>query len=273
MGDLPSKRSRPSSTSSTEDSPGYDGPQNTRSQSDQSSMSVALYNFPREGPAANTICIGDRITIISDAGDMWKVKVASTGKDSYIPKTYIAKVTNKWQYEGISRAKAEELLLRPHNQSGSFMVRQSQTCKGTYSLSVVQGHGSALVVRHYRIHCLLNGWFYIFTSHTFPSISRLVDHYSDSLDGLCCLLRKPCHIQDSSTTSTEPIPPPVFVRKPTFNWKRAKRSMIFPKDEEKDDTNESPFSEGLREAMSSYLLMSQEEALDNEDCDTADVGH
>lgn len=32
---------------------------------------------------------------VYSAGDMWKVKVASTGKDSYIPKTYIAKVENK----------------------------------------------------------------------------------------------------------------------------------------------------------------------------------
>ncbi|XP_063072567.1 src-like-adapter 2 [Engraulis encrasicolus] len=278
MGDLPSKRCRESSTSSTEDSsssPSYHGPQRTRTQIGDQSMSVALYNFPPEGPAANTICIGDRLNIISDAGEMWKVKVTSIGKDSYIPKAYVAKVTNKWQYEGISRAKAEELLLRPQNQSGSFMVRQSQTCKGSYSLSVVQGQGSVLVVRHYRVHCLLNGWFYIFTTHTFPTLSRLVDHYSDSIDGLCCLLRKPCHIQGSCSHFTQPIPSPKFVRKPTFNWKRAKRSMIFPKDEEQEEeADESPFSEGLREAMSSYLLMSQEEAEESDDCDdTADGRH
>ncbi|XP_076124455.1 src-like-adapter 2 [Alosa pseudoharengus] len=271
MGDLPSKRRRPSSTSSTEDPGSYGGQENTTG--GQTGFSVALYNFPHDGPAANTICIGDRLTIISDVGDMWKVKVGSTGKDSYIPKTYVAKVANKWQYEGISRAKAEELLLRPQNQSGSFMIRHSQTAKGSYSLSVVQGRGSGLVVRHYRIHRLLNGWFYVFTTHTFPSLSRLVDHYSDSVDGLCCLLTKPCHIQDS-TSSTVPIPAPVFVRKPTFNWKRAKRSMIFPKEEEEEGNSEdSPFSEGLREAMNSYLFMSQEEPLDSEDFDTANVSH
>ncbi|XP_031422947.1 src-like-adapter 2 [Clupea harengus] len=261
MGHLPSKRRRPSSTTSTADPAGSEHI-NTAG---QTCMTVALNNFPREGPAANTVCMGDRLTIISDAGDMWKVKVGSTGKDGYIPKTYVAKVMNKWQYEGITRAKAEELLLRPQNQSGSYLVRQSQTCKGTYSLSVVQGQASALRVKHYRIHSLSNGWFYIFTTHTFPSIGRLVDHYSDSSDGLCCLLTKPCHVEGSFIISTVPIPSPVFVRKPTFNWKRAKRSMIFHKKEAREEPEDSPFSEGLREAMNSYLFTSQEETLDSED--------
>lgn len=37
---------------------------------------------------------------------------------------------HRWLYEGISRQKAEELLLRPGNHSGSFLIRESQTRRG-----------------------------------------------------------------------------------------------------------------------------------------------
>ena len=37
------------------------------------------------------------------------------------------------QYEGLSRKKAEELLLLPNNQTGSFLVRESQTRPGEFS--------------------------------------------------------------------------------------------------------------------------------------------
>ena len=36
----------------------------------------------------------------------------------------------RWLYEGVSRQKAEELLLRPGNHSGSFLIRESQTRRG-----------------------------------------------------------------------------------------------------------------------------------------------
>lgn len=36
----------------------------------------------------------------------------------------------RWLYEGVSRQKAEELLLRPGNRSGSFLIRESQTRQG-----------------------------------------------------------------------------------------------------------------------------------------------
>lgn len=36
----------------------------------------------------------------------------------------------RWLYEGVSRQKAEELLLQPGNRSGSFLIRESQTRQG-----------------------------------------------------------------------------------------------------------------------------------------------
>ncbi|KAM6053406.1 src-like-adapter 2 isoform 2-T3 [Theristicus caerulescens] len=85
----------------------------------------------------------------------------------------------RWLYEGVSRQKAEELLLRPGNRSGSFLIRESQTRRGCYSLSVRRSERASWdSVTHYRIHRLENGWLYISPRLTFPSLHDLVDHYS-----------------------------------------------------------------------------------------------
>ena len=36
----------------------------------------------------------------------------------------------RWLYEGLSREKAEELLLLPGNPGGAFLIRESQTRRG-----------------------------------------------------------------------------------------------------------------------------------------------
>ena len=38
--------------------------------------------------------------------------------------------TPRWLYEGLSREKAEELLLLPGNPGGAFLIRESQTRRG-----------------------------------------------------------------------------------------------------------------------------------------------
>lgn len=40
----------------------------------------------------------------------------------------------RWLYEGVSREKAEELLLLPGNHSGAFLIRESQTRRGEHGL-------------------------------------------------------------------------------------------------------------------------------------------
>ncbi|XP_041712988.1 src-like-adapter 2 isoform X2 [Coregonus clupeaformis] len=88
---------------------------------------VALYNYPTGHPAHCSIRAGERLDVLSDEGEWWKVSSSATGNESYIPSNYTARVYHRWQYEGLSRKKAEELLLLPYNQTGSFLVRESQT--------------------------------------------------------------------------------------------------------------------------------------------------
>uniref|UniRef100_A0A3B3T021 Src like adaptor 2 n=1 Tax=Paramormyrops kingsleyae TaxID=1676925 RepID=A0A3B3T021_9TELE len=179
-------------------------------------------------------------------GDWWKVSSTATGRQCYIPSSYTAKVFHGWLFDGITREKTEQLLLQPHNQPGSFMVRTSPTHIGNYSLSVRRdANSSGRSVKHYRIHRLPNGWFYISPGTTFPSLSQLVEHYSEASEALCCPLREPCFIRGYNNVPVIRGTPPPPVRKPPLNWNEG-------------DPGENPMSEGLRDAINSYLLLTEE---------------
>ncbi|XP_051961950.1 src-like-adapter 2 isoform X2 [Xyrauchen texanus] len=218
---------------------------------------VSLYDYPSRGPGDCTIRVGERLNILSDEGEWCKVSSSATGNESYIPSNYTAKVYNRWQFVGLSKQKAEELLLLPHNQPGSFLIRESETFQGNHTLSVRKSsseeHAS---VKHYRINCIENGWFYISPRLTFRFLSDLVAHYSVS-DGLCCTLGEPCYIIGSNNVPVVTGPPPLAVKRPTINWKDVNSSMIFG--HSKDGTEDSLVSEGLKEAINSYLYMTESE--------------
>ncbi|XP_050952790.1 src-like-adapter 2 isoform X1 [Labeo rohita] len=218
---------------------------------------VSLYDYPSRGPGDCAIRVGERLNILSDEGEWWKVNSSATGNESYIPSNYTAKVYNRWQYVGLSKQKAEELLMLPHNQPGSFLIRESETFPGCHTLSVRRSSSQERAsVKHYRISCIENGWVYISPGLTFRNLSDLVAHYSEVSDGLCCTLGEPCYIIGSNNVPVVTGPPPVAVKRPTINWKDVNSSMIFS--QSKGDAEESLVSEGLKEAINSYLYMTEE---------------
>ncbi|KAM9859759.1 src-like-adapter 2 [Aulostomus maculatus] len=220
----------------------------------QESLTVSLYNYASCSSAELTMCLGERLTIVSDDGEFMMVRSSTTDRESYIPTNYTAKVTHRWLFSGISRYKAVELLTQPNNQRGSFLIRESETHRDCYSLSLRWSNDPLMVdcVKHYCISHLQNGWFYISQGHNFASLKHLVEHYSVSSDGLCCQLTEPCFIQGLDQPR-ENRPLPRVIRRPTINWKEISRSMIFRR--KRTGSDHSLVSEGLREAISSYLQM------------------
>ncbi|XP_016793362.1 src-like-adapter 2 isoform X2 [Pan troglodytes] len=149
MGSLPSRRKSLPSPSLSSSVQGQ-GPVTMEAERSKATA-VALGSFPAGGPAELSLRLGEPLTIVSE-----------------------------WLYEGLSREKAEELLLLPGNPGGAFLIRESQTRRGSYSLSVrLSRPASWDRIRHYRIHRLDNGWLYISPRLTFPSLQALVDHYSE----------------------------------------------------------------------------------------------
>ncbi|XP_068451066.1 src-like-adapter 2 [Clinocottus analis] len=226
----------------------------TGSPASQDSVLVSLCNYPSFEHTGLTVRVGERLTIMSDDDDFMMVRSTTTGRESYIPTNSTARVTHRWLFTGIGRYKAEELLMQPNNYSGAFLIRESETNKDCYSLSVLRRTNSSYLdcVKHYRISHLQNGWVYISPRATFPTLHHLVEHYSESADGLCGQLTEPCFIQGLDD-ARESRPMPTAIRRPTINWKDISRSVIFRR--MRTESDNSLVSEGLREAIVSYLQM------------------
>ncbi|NXN43431.1 SLAP2 protein, partial [Rhinoptilus africanus] len=218
-------------------------------------LALALCDFPSGAGAAAVLRMGEQLRVLSEDGEWWLVASKESGKECHIPSSCVAKVRHRWLFQGVSRQKAEELLLQPGNHTGSFLIRESQTRQGCYSLSVRRRErGSWNSVTHYRIHRLENGWLYVSPRLTFPSLQELVDHYSELGEGLCCPLREPCSTEGPKVA---PVPAvPAVVRKPSLKWDKIDSSLLFSEATSLPE-EDSPISLGLREAISSYLLLTE----------------
>ena len=96
-------------------------------------------------------------------------------------------VCSRWYYGDISRTEAEKLLYGEGNQRGSYLVRDSETVPGGYSLSIKDRDK----VKHYKIKCEREA-FFIVPHIKFRSIASLIIHYQGHLDGICVNLLYPC---------------------------------------------------------------------------------
>ncbi|XP_051835351.1 tyrosine-protein kinase HCK isoform X1 [Antechinus flavipes] len=158
---------------------------------------VALYDYEAIHNEDLSFRKGDQMAVLEKSGEWWKARSLATRKEGYIPSNYVAQInsleTEEWFFKDISRKGAERHLLAPGNVLGSFMIRDSETTKGSYSLSIRDydpQHQDA--VKHYKIRTLDNGGFYISPRNTFSTLQDLVAHYKKGSDGLCQKLTMPC---------------------------------------------------------------------------------
>lgn len=154
---------------------------------------VSLYDYDARTAEDLSFKKGEHLEILNDTqGDWWYARSRLSKKEGYIPSNYVAKLksleSEPWYFGKIKRVEAEKKLLLPENEHGAFLIRDSESRRNDYSLSVRDGD----TVKHYRIRQLDEGGFFIARRVTFRTLSELVDHYSTEADGLCVNLRKPC---------------------------------------------------------------------------------
>lgn len=159
----------------------------------QMKIFVALYDYDARTDEDLSFKKGEHLEIVNDTqGDWWYARSRTTKHEGYIPSNYVAKLksleSEPWYFGKIRRVEAEKKLLLPENEHGSFLIRDSESRKNDYSLSVRDGD----TVKHYRIRQLDEGGFFIAKRVSFRTLSELVEHYSHDADGLCVNLRKPC---------------------------------------------------------------------------------
>ncbi|XP_076460106.1 growth factor receptor-bound protein 2-like [Babylonia areolata] len=101
------------------------------------------------------------------------------GKTGFIPSTYIQMEKHDWYQGKMSRTEAEGLLMRKQKtgqcmyQDGAFVVRDCESDKNQFSLSVKHGSGT----QHFKILSSAEGKYYLWPNKTFPSINKLIDHH------------------------------------------------------------------------------------------------
>lgn len=211
---------------------------------------VVLADYPCRDISEPVFKMGDRLKGLSEDGCWWKVCSLQTGTENYIPCNNVSKVYHGWLFEGVSRQKAEELLLLPGNSAGSFLIRESPRERGLYSLSV--RHRS---VKHYKIFRLTNSWYYISPRLTFQCLEDMVNHYSDSSDGICCVLSAPCLALSNPTPSSIQGAPPVVMRR-NLDWKKVKKSQLLnPNELDSVDSRDNMMSYGVRSSIAAYLSL------------------
>ncbi|NWX49800.1 SRC kinase, partial [Steatornis caripensis] len=159
---------------------------------------VALYDYESRTETDLSFKKGERLQIVNNTeGDWWLAHSLTTGQTGYIPSNYVAPSDSiqaeEWYFGKITRRESERLLLNPENPRGTFLVRESETTKGAYCLSVSDfDNAKGLNVKHYKIRKLDSGGFYITSRTQFNSLQQLVAYYSKHADGLCHRLTNVC---------------------------------------------------------------------------------
>lgn len=117
---------------------------------------------------------GSVLKVLNTEEDKHWYKAEQDGKDGLIPKNYIQMKDHQWYHGRITRANAEEILTKqPHN--GAFLIRESESTPGDFSLSVKFGDG----VQHFKVLRDGAGKYFLWVVK-FNSLNQLVDYHRTS---------------------------------------------------------------------------------------------
>ncbi|XP_072532170.1 src like adaptor 1a [Salminus brasiliensis] len=212
---------------------------------------VVLADYPCRDISEPIFKMGEILRGLSEDGCWWRVRSFQTGTENYIPNNHVAKVYHGWLFEGVARQKAEELLRLPSNTVGSFLIRESPSQRGVYSLSVRHR-----VIKHYKIFRMANSWYYISPRLTFQCLEDMVNHYSECSDGICCVLTSPCLSLSNTPANLTTQAPPVVMRR-NFDWRKVERSQLLnPSDQSGAENRQNTVSFGVRNSIAAYLSVS-----------------
>ncbi|CAL2049322.1 unnamed protein product [Caenorhabditis brenneri] len=179
------------------------------SSSTSAPLFVALYDFHGVGEEQLSLRKGDQVRILGyNKNNEWcEARLYSTRKNDassqrrlgeigWVPSNFIAPCNSldkyTWYHGKISRSDSEAIL--GSGITGSFLVRESETSIGQYTISV--RHDGR--VFHYRINVDNTERMFITQEVKFRTLGELVHHHSVHADGLICLLMYPASKKDKT---------------------------------------------------------------------------
>nr|BAG55514.1 protein tyrosine kinase tec [Hartaetosiga gracilis] len=157
---------------------------------------TALFNYNATNPDDLDLKQGETLEVLSTEEEFWWRARNSAGKVGMIPSNYVAKPgfeSEPWYVGKMSRVEAQSKL-QIFNLDGTFLVRESETSAGSYTLSVYF-NGQP---RNYRIQHDGNEY-YITTRHRQKTIKELIDYHKLNGGGLCTRLKKPACDDEAPT--------------------------------------------------------------------------
>ncbi|XP_048209900.1 tyrosine-protein kinase FRK [Perognathus longimembris pacificus] len=161
---------------------------------------VALFDYQARTAEDLSFHAGDKLQVLDTSHEGWwlarhlEKRGDGYGQQlqGYIPSNYVAEdrslQAEPWFFGAIKRTDAEKQLLYSENRTGAFLIRESESQAGDFSLSVLDEG----VVKHYRIRRLDEGGFFLTRKQTFSTLNEFVNYYSNQSDSLCVRLGKPC---------------------------------------------------------------------------------
>ncbi|XP_076806007.1 tyrosine-protein kinase Src42A-like [Clavelina lepadiformis] len=157
---------------------------------------VALYDYNARTTDDLSFKKGDEVEVLDKSeGDWWKARLLhkhASNLIGYVPSNYVAARKSldsyAWYFGSAKRSEAERLLLMSQNKHASFLIRDSESTPGDFSLSVRDQQA----VKHYRIRRLDHGGYFIARRAAFNSLHDLILHYQTITDGLCVRLGRAC---------------------------------------------------------------------------------
>eukprot|EP00795_Rhopilema_esculentum_P009318 gene9318-17017_t len=117
---------------------------------------------------------GDTLKILSKDQDKNWFKAENNGREGFIPKNYVEIKPHEWFMGKLTRKDAESKLLnQPHD--GAFLIRESESTPGDFSLSVVHNKN----VQHFKVLRDGAGKYFLWVVK-FNSLNDLVEYHRTS---------------------------------------------------------------------------------------------
>lgn len=175
---------------------------------------IALQNYTPQGDNDLPLQKDQEYLLVKNSHSTWWLVQDERGNSGFVPSTYVAEksINNferfEWYNKNISRAQAEELLMK-EGKEGAFIVRDSRQA-GVYTVSVfTKAPGSNGEknprVKHYQIRQTETSpaSFYLAEKYLFSTIPELIYYHQHNAAGLITRLRHPvsqggCCSQDST---------------------------------------------------------------------------
>ncbi|XP_057311971.1 growth factor receptor-bound protein 2-like [Hydractinia symbiolongicarpus] len=134
---------------------------------------VALHDFVPQSANDDELPFrkGSILKVLNMTDDKNWFKAEQNGKEGFVPKNYIQMKPHAWYYGKIRRAEAEQLLLQEQHD-GAFLLRDSESTAGDFSLSVKFNNQ----VQHFKVLRDGAGKYFLWVVK-FNSLNQLVEYH------------------------------------------------------------------------------------------------